>query len=137
MVFATVTVRQKLGLVPGSSLCNLEDEDYYRVLFAGVKQIMNKLAPFLIIGLSFLVAFLTLHGNYGLKELNKVNNELEFLEQENVRLQNEILQTKDNIDRLRRDRLFLEKKAREELSVARPNDLIYVLPRAEGGSSRQ
>jgi cell division protein FtsB len=85
-----------------------------------------------IISLIFILILVTLlamtvFGQRGLLHMTRLKAELRLFEESNQRLQKENLALKKQIDQLKNDRRHLEDLAREELGLARENELIYEL----------
>jgi len=85
-----------------------------------------------IISLTFiliLVALLamTVFGQRGLLHMTRLKEELRLFEENNQRLQKENLALKKQIEQLKNDRRHLEDLARDELGLAKENELIYEL----------
>ncbi len=56
----------------------------------------------------------------------KISHELEELEKENIRLKNEIKKTREQLKKMD-DPAYLEKYAREELFLRKPNEDLYII----------
>jgi cell division protein FtsB len=89
---------------------------------------MNKKIISLIFIL-FLVALLamTVFGQRGLLHMTRLKEEHRLFEESNQRLQKENLSLKKQIEQLKNDRHHLEELARDELGLAKENELIYEL----------
>lgn len=86
---------------------------------------------YLLYGLSalLLVIFLfTAFGERGLLHLWHLQEEKRDLDEKNFVLQRENEKLRENIDRLRKDDLYLERLAREELGLVREGEIIYQFP---------
>jgi len=74
------------------------------------------------------VIFFSITGNLGLLHLKEIKNEIAVLEGKNRELESDILSTKSNVLALRHSKDFLEKKAREELGLSKPGEVVYFFP---------
>lgn len=93
-----------------------------------------------IIGLCvFLVAvgFLAVSGERGILHIWRLMEDKRKLEAANFLLLQENDGLRGKIQRLRRDDLYLEKVAREELGLARPGEIIYRFAPAESREATQ
>lgn len=93
------------------------------------------LAPTLLIMSAVALTFFTVAGHHGLLQLQRINNEALALEQKNRRLESEIEKTKRSIDQLEHSDFALEKKAREELGLARQGETVYIF-KSRGKNAR-
>jgi cell division protein FtsB len=80
---------------------------------------------------------LTAVGERGVLHLWRLNGEKAKLDEENYRLQRENETLRQRISKLRNDNSYLEKLAREELSLVRPGEIIYRFPPAENRKNRE
>ena len=76
--------------------------------------------------LSFLLA-LIIFGQRELSHMYKIKEELKTLEKQNAQLKSENLSLKIQIDILKSDYKYLEDMARDELGLAKEDELIYEL----------
>jgi cell division protein FtsB len=88
----------------------------------------RKIATFAVLAIAALVAYHAVFGANGMvvyekkkAELQTVNSEVEKLQQENQRFS-------EQIQALKSDPHAIEKEAREQLRYARPGEVIYLLP---------
>jgi len=92
----------------------------------------------ILLGLLFiliLIACLTLFGERGLLRLYRMQGELVRLAEENKSLVEENRALESEIMRLRSDRDYLEKLAREELGLIREGEMVYhFLPGESAGT---
>jgi len=72
-----------------------------------------------------LLCFTAIGGDRGLLHLARLKSEKQRLDEQNYRLQKENESLQRQITRLRRDDLYLEQVAREELHLVRPGEIIY------------
>lgn len=82
----------------------------------------------MLVVMSVVLMTFTVAGNHGLLHLFKINNELSALARKNRSIESDILQTRSEIDSLARSRFTIEKQAREELGLSRPDEVVYVFP---------
>lgn len=82
---------------------------------------------FILLGIIFLAFFiLTLPGKRGLLKSYKLFTEKRKIEARIGQIDKENLVLKEKIKRLSRDPEYIEKVAREELGLARPDEIIYI-----------
>lgn len=67
-------------------------------------------------------------GDHGLPKLFAINRELNTLEAKNRALETDITETKNKIYSLSSDDLTLERRAREELGLVKPGEVVYIFP---------
>ena len=92
---------------------------------------MHKATSIFVLGLVVLIAFFAVFGSHGLLRLIKVNHELQTLEQQNNVLQSEITQLRNTIFALDKSDAALEKTAREDLGLSKPDEIVYIFSRSE------
>ena len=81
------------------------------------------------IALSLLVVVLvvfTTFGSHGLLHLREMNSELAVLETKNADLERQIAQLTHLVNEIKHSRYTLERKAREELGLSRPDEMVYI-----------
>ena len=88
----------------------------------------SKLTITLLIGRSLALLVLTVIGNNGLLHLQDLNNKRDALSHKNRELQSDIAALQHKIVAVRRSNAALEKVAREELSLAREDEIVYIFP---------
>jgi cell division protein FtsB len=96
---------------------------------------LHRFAPTLLIISAIALTFFTVAGHHGLLQLSRINNEAVALEQKNRRLESEIENTKHSIEQLEHSDFALEKKAREELGLARQGETVYIF-KSRGKNAR-
>jgi cell division protein FtsB len=91
----------------------------------------SKLRRYGIIALVVLCAVLIVNeifGQHGIVALRRQKRDMKSLEQRIQQLQRDNVQLEMQINALKSDPKTIEKRAREQLHMARPNERIYVLP---------
>jgi len=88
----------------------------------------KSLRPVLGASAIFLLVLLGVGGLKSTRDLGLARERVEDLEQGILEAESRIRQLERSIDRLRNDPLTLERRAREDLGLAFPDDLIYLLP---------
>ena len=61
-------------------------------------------------------------------QLRKIDNEVHLLEEKNRQLGEGIADAQNQIYGIEQSATVLEKKAREELGLAKPNEIVYIFP---------
>lgn len=97
-------------------------------------------AAYLFGTLTVLLSLVTIVGERGALHLWRLRDERNSLDAQNYRLQKENDILRQRISRIRNDKHYLEKLAREELNMVRAGEVIYRFPgtktgRAPGQSS--
>jgi len=87
----------------------------------------KKLLSLILIVILLALLALTVFGQRGLLHMSRLKAELRLFEESNQRLQKENMELKKQIEQLKHDRRHLEDLARDELGLARENELIYEL----------
>lgn len=90
---------------------------------------MKNLAPLILIAVTFSVVAFTVNGHHGLRQLLRISEEVGLLEEQNRKLLLEVHELERKIAVAKESRFFLEQKAREELALSDPADIVYVLPK--------
>jgi cell division protein FtsB len=93
---------------------------------------MKRLAPILMLGLAILPGVFTFVGEGSYARLLAVKKSLNAQERHNQELGEKIKTLKDRVYGLSHDQRQLEKAARNELGMAKPDELIIVFDR-DGG----
>lgn len=93
----------------------------------------KSLRPVLGASAVFLLLLLLLGGLKGYRDLSVARQRVQELEEGIEEAEERIRLLEVQIERLRSDPFTLERRAREDLGLAMPGDLIYLLPE-EGGS---
>lgn len=124
--FSTLSVRRKrtwriLGAPP--------------ILFWG-NIVVNRFASLIIIFLSLILFFLSVTGSHGFLALRKIGGEVKQLEEKNEQLSREIVDLNNKIFAIQKSDEVLEQKAREELGLAKPNEIVYIFPAAPADKSK-
>lgn len=89
---------------------------------------MSKLTPTVFVILSAIIIFFAITGEYGYLHLKNLEKEKIALEKKNRELNSEIVKLKSEIYSLENNDYSLEKVAREELGLAKENEIVYVFP---------
>lgn len=84
------------------------------------------LAPLLLFLLSLSVIISSLGGSRGLLHLVKINKQVQQLTATNDELEREIALYRSRIADLQAHGPLLEKVAREDIRLARPNEIVYL-----------
>jgi cell division protein FtsB len=87
------------------------------------KKIVSLLFIFILLALLSITVF----GQRGLLHMTRLKEELKRFEVSNQKLQEENTALKKEIEQLKNDRRHLEDLARDELGLAKENELIYDL----------
>ena len=95
---------------------------------------MQRLGPFIMIALAVLVALMALFGDNSYYRLLTLQEGLEEQERRNHVAARELGELKAEVAKLQYDDRTLEKAARKELGMARPNELIYLFEDIEEDS---
>jgi len=91
----------------------------------------SKLRRYVIVLLVVLCAVLIVNeifGQHGIVALRRQKRDMKSLEQRIQQLRRDNVQLEMQINALKSDPKTIEKRAREQLHMARPNERIYVLP---------
>ena len=96
---------------------------------------MQKLAPIFIILLALVTLGFLFFGEDSYARISSLNNAIEQQKQKNLELKDKVDQLKEDIHGLQNNPRELEKAARNELGMARPNELIYMFEKGKGASS--
>ena len=78
-----------------------------------------------ILGLACMVAFLSFVGEQGLLKLMSVNSELRNIELQNHEIETQIFDLQNKIYAIKYDNGTLERVVREELGLAKPDEMLY------------
>lgn len=89
---------------------------------------IGRVAPYIIVGIAVFVVGSTLIGDKSLSHLIHLKQELHELETAADKLTQQIEQANATITRVKEDPLFLEQRAREELALSKPGEIIYIFP---------
>ena len=87
------------------------------------KKIISLLFILILVALLAMAVF----GQRGLLHMTRLKEDLSRFEESNQKLQTENLALKKQIEQLKNDRRHLEDLARDELGLAKENELIYEL----------
>jgi cell division protein FtsB len=92
-------------------------------------------AAYLFGALTVLLSLVTIVGERGALHLWRLRGEKNRLDAQNYRLQKENDILRQRISRIRNDKHYLEKLAREDLNMVRPGEVIYRFPSTKTGSA--
>ncbi len=92
---------------------------------------MNNLTNIAIFGLSLVLLFFSFMGNHGYLHLKKIDSELEKFNSKNSELALKVSSLQNKINSLKNSDYAVEKAAREELGLAKPQEVIYIFSEAE------
>jgi len=87
----------------------------------------KKIITLLFILILLLLLTVTVFGQRGLLHMTRLKEEVKRFEASNQKLQEENITLKKQIEQLKNDRRHLEDLARDELGLAKENELIYDL----------
>ena len=85
----------------------------------------SSLTPTILLSLSLLLLLSGIFGRRGLAELVALRREAQSLEQQNQSLERGIIALRRKINRIHYNDFSLEKKAREELGLSYPGEVVY------------
>ena len=91
---------------------------------------MSQLTSVALFCIAAMLLFFTVTGNHGVLQLEKINNELAAYEQKNGHLEADIGALEQKIFAVQNQNSALEKVAREELGLAKPNEIVYIFSTA-------
>lgn len=89
---------------------------------------MNKLTAYILTIAGLCSLFFSLAGPNGFIQLCRLKHELRSIEQKNNSLQKEIIEVNNSIFGYQNSNYILEQAAREELGLARPDEIVYIFP---------
>jgi len=90
--------------------------------------IVNRLTTLIFLLLSVLMMLFTVAGNHGLLHLQRMDQEVRSLQEKNEELSRESAEVARKIAEVKNDEHVLEQKGREELGLAKPNEIVYIFP---------
>lgn len=88
---------------------------------------LQKLTSATLLFVSAILLFFAVTGNHGLLHLEQLNNELSTSKQNNLELESDIAELNNEIYAIENSPDKLEQVAREDLGLARNNEIIYVV----------
>jgi cell division protein FtsB len=92
----------------------------------------KKQLPYIGIFLAILlVLWIIFAPNRGILALYKSQKEIERLQAENAKLEQENMALQEEINRLQNDPAFLEEKARKEYGMLKDNEVLYIFKKKE------
>ncbi len=86
---------------------------------------MNRVASVVILLLSVVLFLFSLAGNHGLLHLRNLEQEIHQLEGKTTEMKQETARIKNEIYGVQNSAEVLEQRSREELGMAKPNEIIY------------
>lgn len=89
---------------------------------------MNRVTSIILVLLSALLFLLSMAGNHGFIHLRQLRTEAELLREKDDQLSREIAETTNKIYGAKNSDDVLEQHAREELGLAKPNEVVYIFP---------
>jgi cell division protein FtsB len=88
---------------------------------------INKLTVLFLVCASIILFFFTIVGKKGVIHLNKVNNELQVLEDKDRELEKRINEVKNEIFAIKNSDHILEQKSREHLGLSKAGEIVYII----------
>lgn len=88
---------------------------------------LRKLTSVTLLFASVVLLFFAVTGNHGLLHLDRLNNELSLSKQNNLELESDIAELNNEIYAIENSPDKLEQIAREDLGLARNDEIIYVV----------
>jgi cell division protein FtsB len=92
---------------------------------------MNRLTSAIIICAALVLLFFTILGDHGVLRLLQVNAELKDLDEQNNKLESEIIEIKNKSFAIGHSDFALEQNAREQLGLSKPGEIIYIFSQPE------
>jgi len=87
----------------------------------------KKQLPYVVIFFGILlILWIIFAPNRGILALYKSHKEIERLQAENAKLEQENMALQEEINRLQNDPAFLEEKARKEYGMLKDNEVLYI-----------
>ena len=87
---------------------------------------MKQYVPLIVVGLAIITALFTIFGDGNYSKLSQLRASIESQKEKNDVLRSRIDGLQKQVDGLQQDDRELEKAARNELGMARPNELIFL-----------
>lgn len=95
---------------------------------------MRITAPLVILACALVAAAFSFLSDDGLSRLTSLNKSLELQQRANARLEDNVQSLKRQVIGLQNDVRTVEKAARSELGMARPDELVVIFEKKEQGS---
>lgn len=92
---------------------------------------LYRATPYFLSLAAVVLLVLTVVGSRGLLHLHRIDGELEALEAKNRSIQSDIARSRAEISSVEHNPFTLEKRAREELGLAKPDEIIYFFPQTK------
>lgn len=99
-------------------------------LYKQVPPPVRKFVEITLLVIMFVALTISLLGSNGLLRLNFLRSERQALEQKDAELTTQIAGIKQEIEAINNDPVEIERKVRSELGFARPDEVVYVFPKA-------
>lgn len=94
-----------------------------------LKTAARRIGLVLILVLSGMYVFATLHGPYGIPALFERRREVRSLQEQNADLMRRLQERKDYIERLKNSPAEQELEIRKRLKLVRPGDTEFIVPK--------
>jgi len=92
---------------------------------------MKPFAPVIVVALAIIVALLSIFGDDSLSKLSQLKTTILNQKEKNVVLSTKVDELEVQVHGLQTNDRILEKAARNELGMARPNDMIFLFDDAK------
>lgn len=89
---------------------------------------MNKVTPVVLIGLTAVLFYFALAGSHGYFQLGRSERQALALQRKTDSLDKEMRELRDRISAIESDPAALERKAREDVGLAKPGESVYIFP---------
>jgi cell division protein FtsB len=89
---------------------------------------MKQATSLILLSLTILILFFAIAGNNGFLQLNSLEKHKQSFEAKNNSLKTEISNLENDIYAVKNSPEVLETKARDELGLSRPGEIIYTFP---------
>lgn len=110
---------------------------FFHATFAGILgPVMRQLIPFTVIVILLFMTVWSLLGSGGVSQVVELQKSLDMQRVQNGELKSYVTQLRRRTQAIRNDDRALEKAARDELGMARPNELIFFFEKKSGEKER-
>lgn len=75
-----------------------------------------------------MLVVLSISGSHGYLQLRRLDNDVKSLEEKKQQLSEEVVDVNNQIYGLKTSDAVLEQKAREDLGLAKQNEIVYIFP---------
>ena len=96
---------------------------------------MKQYAPVIVVVLACITALLSLFGDSSISKIRELEQAIEVQRDTNAELREKVVKLRHETTGLRHDDRALERAARNELGMARPNETIFIFEKEGKGSS--